>query len=647
MSAMRLHQQVYDAGQELLSTQGVDFHASLISVLNRFLGPSFAACEAKIVDAQGNSTDEFGCVVFIADTGHPATAKNVIPADAVAAVIDVHEEMDLDRLRAAHQRIAQAKRLKKTSAPCSKTGEPRTTVTLGVILASHSTVPLESLADELARLNRETPGREWPDMVAVVSAGVISYGVRFPGEPGLADYLPPAEDAVGTSILPAYILILVRPTADFSFNKMLSFLTAHLALFCREAILPRWDRMLEGVPDKALVMTGFQYDLQGELLPVPRQFYNDRYLPPPPVRIEDQQGELLCTLQFLPWQDGGVILLRGKLPLEGILFFLNSKEVLERLQVLRLPDAQISTVLPIKREDFANMLRSFQAHSNMAVKPDQTGLVVQKIADEGSRSPFMARLYMGVLRLRDEALSDPAERVEFDRLYEVVMASLMNARRAANGIPRLLREHKSRIMSGAAARVDGRTIHINESIDDELRREAEGFINAAVRVLKQGMQGLAKGLHVDLGFLFQGQAAFEAGIASLGTTDVGLADYLQNARQWTEPLVRQRNAVEHQGWVLPRITYSLTNNGIRMEEPLVSGQPVTDFVRFMLDRLCCFVEDVTIHCLRRQLPSMIELTEIPLAAREKEMPTRFRLTLSLAGEPAWRIAYHSSAFEET
>lgn len=66
-----------------------------------------------------------------------------------------------------------------------------------------------------------------------------------------------------------------------------------------------------------VTLGGYQYNLAGELKPVPRQFYADRYIPPLPIRIEDKTGALLSTVEFIPWQDGGVVLMRGKLPLEA------------------------------------------------------------------------------------------------------------------------------------------------------------------------------------------------------------------------------------------------------------------------------------------------------------------------------------------
>jgi len=86
-------------------------------------------------------------------------------------------------------------------------------------------------------------------------------------------------------------------------------------------------QVVEEVPNQAITFSGFQYNLNGDIVPVPRKFYNDRYLPPLPVNIEDRSSNLLCTLQFLPWQDGGTILLKGQLPLEAIMPFLRGVDM--------------------------------------------------------------------------------------------------------------------------------------------------------------------------------------------------------------------------------------------------------------------------------------------------------------------------------
>ena len=640
---MKLHQEVYDAGQEITSATAANLPESLVRILGRFLGEQFEVISGKVVDLEGNKTDTFASVVYAKSESAVAFELDAIPADDAAAIIEACENMDMEGFRAAYRRVAKAKSLKK-SERLKLRGNQQATVTLGIIFALCSAVPLDELAEEIDRLNRITPSREWPDMVVVMSAGLINYAVQFPGESLCGDYFLPSEVSFSP---PMYIVIAVRPTVDYSLNKMLSLLIAHLTISYPDAKLPSYDEIIEGVPQKVLTISGFQYNLSGDLLPVPRQFYNDRYLPPLPMRIEDQGGELLCTLQFLPWQDGGVILLRGKLPLDGLFVFFG-KEVFERLQVFKRPDMQISSVLPITQNSFHEMLKTFQQRSNMIVRSDQTNWVVQKLADEGSQSPFMARLFIGMMRLVEAVYPDHAERGNFDKSHELVTSSLLNARTSVDKIVQLLENHSRRVTLGEIARIEGRTIYVDESIDKELRKEMESFLNTSVRTLKQGMQDLAGELQVNIGFLFKKQAAFEKGVASLESTDPILAAYLRETRVWSERLLESRNAIEHECWILPHVSYSRISSGINnVVEPSISDQPISEFVRFILDRLCCFVEEVTVHCLQRQLPQGITIAEIPLDKRSKEVPERFNLTVACAGQPAWQIVFHGSSFEET
>jgi hypothetical protein len=317
------------------------------------------------IDAERQKTDIFGTLIYTVSQSQPTPEPSNFNADNVACVIDVDESLDVERLHAAYERIACAKRLKKTLAP-NIPGVPYTTVTLGIILARDATMPIETLAEELDRLNRQHPDREWTDMVVVLTKGTINYAVQFPGESIAGDFLPPSEGASKCFYPPLYVIILIRPTGVFTFNKMCSFLIAHLMIFSPGAKPPRWDQVLEGVPKEGMTLTGYQYDLSGFLMPVPRQFYNDRYIPPRPFLIEDQQGNLLSTLQFLPWQDGGVVLLRGKLPLDGLLVFLGKKAI-EHGGIVKRDNGQISYVLPITQADFMQMLQRIQRQSNMRI----------------------------------------------------------------------------------------------------------------------------------------------------------------------------------------------------------------------------------------------------------------------------------------
>jgi hypothetical protein len=351
---MTISDDVHAAGRCVLAAQSASIAAELNSALNRFIGSAFKAETGSILDLKGKSSCIFGTVIRVADG---VDTSQPVSSDTTAVVIDVCDEIGIDRLRDCYARVAEAKRLSKTPIP---KGQTLTNITLGVIFAVRATVPMEVIGEELNRLNDQTPGQYRPDMVVVGSTGVINYGVQFPGEGIAGDYLPPAEGAVSKFAPAFYVVPVMRPTGTHAFNKMLAFILAHLGIFLPTATdsLPDWLKILDGVTTTAVTLGGYQYNLAGELVPVPREHYNDRYLAPRPLLIEDKSGEVLGSVQYLQWQDGAAILLRGKLPLEGLLIFMDKYRDMNG-SVIRRPGAQIFYVLPINKADFSAWLGRF------------------------------------------------------------------------------------------------------------------------------------------------------------------------------------------------------------------------------------------------------------------------------------------------
>jgi hypothetical protein len=640
-----ISEQFFAAGQKLINSSAGRIGEALNSSLNELLSDSFRAGPGSLIDPHSHVTGPFPTVVRGKSNSSSGHALEV-PNEEAACVIDVHESLDLERLRLAYARIAEAKKLKKPEITPIR-GVDRTTVTLGIIFAREAAVPLEALAEELQRLNAATPSRQWAEMVVILSKGVINYGVQFPGDGGIAgDLLPQAVGALSSPSPPIYVIMLIHATEKYSFNKLCSYLVAHLGLFCPGAKLPFFKDVLEGTPTTAITLCGYQYNVGGDLLAVPRQFYNDRYLPPFPMLIEDGQGNLLSTVQFVPWQDGGVVILKGKLPLQGLLIFLGVAGLRYGGSVKR-NDLQISNVLPINWVNFIGMLQQFQRQSNMVVKDSAVPMIVQKLADEGTTSPFIARVFYGPLRFRDQTRLDQSKRLEFDAAYNFVMTELMNARTTAHQIRETLENHMRKIAQRTIARVNGNTLHINENIDLQLGKQVEDFINGIVRSLKHGMQSLTKILGADIGFLFQKTDAFWNGLGGMQSSDPFLADYIKQCRPWSERLMECRNAIEHKGWKLAKIKYSGAGGTVRAEEPEVAGEKLTAFVTYTLDRVICLVEDVTLHCLKAHMPPGISMTEINKSDRDSEIPLRFQITPASGGMPVWHIRYHQSSFEDT
>lgn len=643
---MSASKEVHDAGQQLALATSSTIAEELNGALNRFFGWPFRAATGYATDPDGKITDTFGTIIYTTSASSPETGEVHASADSLACVIDAYERMDLEQFREAYQRVASAKRLKKTP-PLNLGGPVYITATLGIIFAIQAAIPVEKFAEELERLNAQNPSEQWPDMIVVLSAGIINYAVQFPGAEIEGDFLVPPKQALSNNLPPFYVVTVMKPTGTQTFNKMFAFLIGHLTVFSPGANLPDRLAVLGGVPDLAITLSGYQCDLKGQLVPVPRQFYRDRYLAPPPLRIEDRHGKLLATVRFLPWQDGGVVILKGSFPLEGLLIFAG-RDALKGQNIFNRPDAKISSVLPITQQDFNEMLARMQNQSNIVVRREPLNLVSQKLADEGSSSPFWARLFLGILRLADVVFSDAGKREEFHKITDLLINELLNTRSAAGEINKLWSEHARKITQGEIVRVEASMLHISENIDAELRRQTESFLNTATRALKGSMQDVATFFGVNIGFLFQKQNLFVQAVEQLATTDAALAEYLRQTRTyWSEILLTSRIALEHDRWMLPRVAYSRHAGGACAIEPQIAGQPVSQFANFMLNRLFCFVEEVSAHCLEKCMPQGVTITEIPLSNRAAEKPERFQVTLTPGGMPVWSISYHQTTFEKT
>jgi hypothetical protein len=634
-----------NAGQKLTKASSANIANELNQTLSSLLGEPYRANCGTIVDLKGNRTDVLGTILHTKRSPTNPLSPVEIEIDNVACVIEAFDCLSLTRLREAYARIASIKLLKKTEHISSPDGA-QTNGTMGIIMGVDSAESLEPFGLELEKLNEGTPSDAWPDMIVVLSQGVISYGAQFPCDNNLADFLPPHPGALSRNVPAIYVNMMLIPTATCAFRKMCSYLVPHLMLFSPRAVLPNWEELKVNLPRKGVSFRGYQYNLSGRLAPVPRQYHRDRYFPPPPHLISDRGGTPLAAVTFLPWQDGGVIILTGKLPLEGLLIFLIADKGPINIRSERRADRQISYVLPITPFDFSRWLLRIQAQSNMMVNQAEPELVISKIADEGSTTPFIARLFAGMLKLRDNALENGPRKDAFDKIYDRIIKCVMNSRATSQNLAKLFSEHSALVAQGVDAKLEGKTIRIERNIDIPLNKETNDFINDSVRILKTDVQELTKLLGVDIGFLFQKPSAFAAGLSRIQQTDAFLAAYCGAARQWTEKLIGVRNDVEHLGWRLPPVRYIRGATGLTVVEPQMSGQPVTEFIPFIFDRVCCFVEEITAYCLQYQMPPSLRLDENELGDRPPEMPERFRLGLTSVSTPRWNIAYHSNTFND-
>src|SRR5437016_6278650 len=103
---------------------------------------------------------------------------------------------------------------------------------------------------------------------------------------------------------------------------------------------------------------------------------------------------------------------------------------------------------------------------------------IQKISDEGPSDPFYARLWIGVLDLRNMAIrcrfkSNDVEkhRARFDESYDPVLKALGASRTATKNIQHVVDDHVRKLATGEIVEFQTSAYEISESIDKSLRDE--------------------------------------------------------------------------------------------------------------------------------------------------------------------------------
>jgi len=264
--------------------------------------------------------------------------------------------------------------------------------------------------------------------------------------------------------------------------------------------------------------------------------------------------------------------------------------------------------------------------------------------DEGSETPFVARLWMTPLEARNMVLgSDQVKVAEFDATYQSILNDLTTLRRLGKETTGLWKAHEQRVNSGHIARVKNGMVEVDETIDEQLLHNVETIIKNAAGTVKR-FQFLTRLFGIDTGFLYQKLPNFRVGVEALARTDNALADYMVEARKWTEPIIKLRDDLEHAPFVAPRVGYAITpQGGVQALEMPVMGMPLSAFIPTLLSRLNRYVEEVLMWCVQRTA-SPIVVTEIPLIARNKQKPERFRLGLAGGAQP-WVIIYSDDEFD--
>jgi hypothetical protein len=643
--AVSLTETIHELGKSLVEhcQDSEDIREMLCAALAPLLAPSFEIGFVGVRTPTGDVLIEQALIIYTRPPQVSGPPAPYVTAESVAGVLYVTKMLNEKSLADGYALIGQAKALPgHDQAP----GDPWHHVPVGMIIACDCDRPLEKLVDAIAGINSRVPSTRWADAISVLSRGTINYAAQFEGGEIGGDFILP--NTAGAMQFAMYVHVMVSSLGTYTFNRTCGLLFMHLGCFSGKTALPTGQMVMEGVRRVAVNPRAYMFNPTDLLVPVPDEMRQDRGygLRLLPYRIESQEGKLLSRVQFVPWLDGAAaVRVYGNLPLMPFILLLGKLNV--RVHEMKTRDGSISSILPIRKPQFELMLSRMRQQSNMVVKLEQPSWTITKMADEGTASPFMARLFLNVLDVRKSALHTKEEIDAFEKAYELVLMSSITVRDLALDIERLIADHRSKAARGAGVRIEGRTINVDEPIDKELRRLVEALLNSSNRVMLTGMKEVAKALQLDIAFFFKKESTFLNGVAALDATDPDLANYCRKARIWADMLNTLRNEMEHNFWSVPKVQYRIERGSVEMLEPEVMGRPVSDFVKLITDRMLCFVEDICVHGIKNRMPESVSVTEVPLIQRPAERPERFTICTTGGGMPLWKIVYHESKFDET
>ena len=355
----------------------------LIKFLNDHLPKRYAATSGFVIDSSNDISKQVDVIVYDA-INSPVFRKDervmILPSDNVAVAIEVKTNLNKEELVDAAQKISRVKSLKKS--PISNVDQQVTmtevvvTKTTGIVFAYSSTTTLETLANNLADINKDIPFNEWIDEIIVLDKGLITYYVKSPMGKGVFGTISSiSPDAKWP--LPYYLSISIIPDCDKSINEFYAYIMHHLTFFRkRSSVDTTVITGKEGKPVK--IMQSFQFNSKSEISFADREHYEGKFHFDKCFYIyRKESDEFIGNIAFLKWKDGGVVHYSGKIK-PVILFnvFYDKYKIQPRKIFPSGANANdwCSIVLPMQTEEFEKIsygeLKAVLEKSNLCISEE-------------------------------------------------------------------------------------------------------------------------------------------------------------------------------------------------------------------------------------------------------------------------------------
>jgi hypothetical protein len=499
--------------------------------LNGHMPKRFHATKGFVIDADNQMSDHQDVIIY--DEQSSAVykydgANQIVSADAVAAIMEVKAVLNKSQLEEAFAKIEEVKRLEKR--PISEMDQKTTastlttTGTLGIILGFGSDISLEKLAEHCVVLNEKYETAHRPDIIVVLDVGVINYTVQFVGAQNMGDLAVASDDEF--VIPPCYVRLVAREDGAFSLNRLFTHLLSHLALYPRRPSIPSFSVLLEGTSSIVHGLGVYQFNTERRLV---------RYEAPlsapseqnPIIRIRHKASkEELATLTYIPWQDGGVIRKKGKIPLLALLVWFTKGEPPRTIQV---EDTELSMVMKVTRPEFEKWPATIERQSDMTATLEiSPPFETRQIGMEGTGEPFIARVFLGLIDMATNIFSQQ-DKSAFDERFMGTLGPALELRAALVGIRKLIVGHKEALQKGTIVRKAQADPLLSERIDNPLRSHTVHFLEMAGAIIKN-LPSAMKFFVINIDYMADREQRFAKGCERNEAKHPELVAYLRKLR---------------------------------------------------------------------------------------------------------------------
>jgi hypothetical protein len=615
--------------------------------LNGHLPKRFHATKGFVIDAENQMSDHQDVIIYDEQSSPVYKydgANQIVSADAVAAIMEVKAVLNKSQLQEAFAKIEEVKRLRKR--PISEMDQKATestlttTGTLGIILGFESNIGLNKLAEHCVELNEKYETAHRPDIVVVLDVGVINYTAQFVGAPKVIDLAIASDDEF--VIPPCLVHLVAREDGAFSLNRLFTHLLSHLALYPRRPSIPQISVLLEGTSSIIHSLGTYQFNTERRLV---------RYETPPAtvpeqnpiIRIRHKVSkEELATLTFIPWQDGGVIKKKGKIPLLALMVWFTKGEPPRTMQV---EDTELSMVMKVTRPEFEKWPATIERQSDMSAKLETPfPFEARRTGMEGTSEPFIARVFLGLVGTAASMLSQN-DKTAFDERFMGTLSPAIELRNALVSIRQLIASHKEGLQKGTIVRKAQADPLISERIDSPLRSHVVQFLEMADSIIKN-LPSAMKFFEINADFMADREQRFAKYCERYDAKHPDFIAYLKKLRPFLLEIDEQFKKMRVEGWNLSNVKYAFGDGAVSMIEPLIGGVPVSEYVERVFSSLALTVEEIIMYGFQKSSTGPLAIAEIPLGQRDPDNAQRFRITLR-DSETMWQLKWTGKGFYES